>query len=96
MVTIVTPVDPSSILPATTVKRRFLELLGQLGGERSVVTITRNGVPAGVLMSVEEYEALLETVEILADPGLMRALRRARRGFARGRTLRHDQVWPKD
>ena len=88
--------DPSTILPATTVKRRFLELLAQLGGERSVVTITCNGMPAGILMSVEEYESLIETLEILADPKVARALRRARRGFSRGKTLRHDQVWPKD
>ena len=89
------PPDPSSVLPASTVKRRFLELLKQLGGERSVVTITRNGVAAGVLMSVEEYESLLETVEILGDAETMRQLRRAGRSFGRGKTLRHDQVWPK-
>jgi len=75
------------------VKRRFLELLKRLGSERSVITITRNGVPAGVLMSVEEYESLLETLEVLADPTLMKNLSRARSNFSRGRTLTHDQVW---
>jgi prevent-host-death family protein len=86
-------ISMDAILPATTVKRRFLELLKRLGPERSVITITRNGVPAGVLMSVEEYEALMETLEILADPKLTRSLARARRNFERGRTLTHEQVW---
>jgi prevent-host-death family protein len=87
------PGDLADILPITTVKRRFLELLKKLGVERSVITITRNGIPAGVLMSVEEYESLTETLEVLADPGIVRALRRARRNFGRGRTVRHDELW---
>lgn len=90
-----TPPDPSSAVPASTVKRRFLELLKQVASEHSMITITRNGVAAGVLMSVQEYESLIETVEILADPEVMKRLRRARRGLARRKVLAHDQVWPK-
>ena len=44
-------------------------------------------------MSTVEYESLIETLEILADPAIMRRLARARRSFARGRTLEHDDVW---
>jgi PHD/YefM family antitoxin component YafN of YafNO toxin-antitoxin module len=47
-------------------------------------------------MSVEEYESLLETLEILADLPVTRALRRAGRNFAKGRTLRHQEVWPRE
>jgi antitoxin YefM len=86
-------IEASDILPATTVKRRFLELLKRLGPERSVITVTRNGVAAGVLMSVDEYESLVETLEILADPKLVRSLSRARQNFARGHTLTHEQLW---
>ena len=82
-----------NVLPATTVKRRFLELLSRVGREGAAITITKNGVPAGVLVSADEYEALLETVEILADENAVRRLARARRGFAGGRTLSHDEVW---
>ncbi len=88
-----TSADTGEILPATTVKRRFLDLLRRLGPERGVITITRNGVPAGILMSVDEYESILETLDILADSRLMRSLTRARENFARGRTLTHEQVW---
>lgn len=94
MTTFMNQADLSATLPASTVKRRFLELLKQLDAEQSVVTITRNGVAAGVLMSVDEYETLLETLEVLGDGSTMRQLQRARRSFARGKVLRHDQVWP--
>jgi prevent-host-death family protein len=88
-----THLQAQDILPATTVKRRFLELLKQLGPEHRVIGITRNGVPAGVLMSMEQYESVLETLEILAAPKLRRAMDRARGDFARRKTLSHDQVW---
>lgn len=90
------PHDLDSVLPATMVKRHFLKLLKKLGPERSAITITRNGLPAGVLMSVEEYEGLVETVEILADPRVRKALGRARKNFVSGRTLRHTDVWPEE
>jgi len=87
------PTDWPDTLPATTVRRRFTELLKQLGSERSAITITRNGVPAGVLMSVEESQGLIETLEILADPTVLSHLGRARRNFARRRTRTREQVW---
>ena len=87
------PGDIGDILPATTVKRRFLELLKSLRDQRAVITVTRNGVPAGVLMSVEEYESLVETLEILADPKIARAMTRASQNLLRGNTLSHDEVW---
>ena len=40
--------------------------------ERSV--ITRNGEPAAVLLSIDDYESMNETLEILADPELTQYL----------------------
>lgn len=48
----------------------------------------------GRTLEVEEYESLRETIEVLADPKILRALKTARRGFARRRTLTQEHVWP--
>ena len=40
--------------------------------ERTV--ITRNGEPAAVIMSLDDYESMNETLEILADPELTKYL----------------------
>jgi prevent-host-death family protein len=40
--------------------------------ERTV--ITRNGDPAAVLLSIDDYESMNETLEILADPELTKYL----------------------
>ena len=60
-------------------------------GER--VVITRLGRPAGVLVSVDEYDGLLETLEILADDDMADAIRRGLDEAERGEILSHEEVW---
>jgi len=38
------------------------------------ITISKDGEPETVLMSVQEYESLVETLEVLSDPELMEAI----------------------
>jgi PHD/YefM family antitoxin component YafN of YafNO toxin-antitoxin module len=46
-----------------------------------------------VLLSIEEYEGLLETLDILADSKLMASVRRGLRDAEKGRVLGDDEVW---
>ena len=39
--------------------------------------ITKRGRPEAVIMSIEDYESILETMEIQSDKTLMRRLKRA-------------------
>ena len=55
--------------------------------------ITRSGRPTGVLISVEEYEGLLETLEILADDEMADAVRRGLDEAERGETVAHRELW---
>ena len=48
------------------------------------VTITRNGRPAAVLISVDDLESLEETIEVLSDPQAMADIREARAEAERG------------
>lgn len=65
------------ILPVTQVKRELMRLLKELRGRGGILAITKDGRAAGILMSPEEYEGLLETLEILQDTSLIRSLNRA-------------------
>ena len=60
-------------------------------GER--VIITRSGRPAGVLLSIEEYEGLLETLEILADPELSEAIRSGLADASDHDLVTHEELW---
>jgi antitoxin YefM len=56
------------------------------------VVVTRNGRPAAVVMSMAEYEALQETIEVLADPGALEDLRASQRDVEAGRIGEWEEV----
>ena len=56
-------------------KAKLAALLGEVSELGEHVLITRSGKPTAVLLSVDDYEGLLETLEILADADLAQAVR---------------------
>lgn len=71
-------------LPISEVKARLPELVvGVLEREEEVV-VTRNGRPAAMLVNIEEYHRLKETLDVLSDPDLMAQIRASERFFAKG------------
>ena len=52
-------------------------------GEQFV--ITRHGSPAAILLGLQHYASLIATVEEMADPGALRALRAAQADAKAGR-----------
>ena len=86
-------ISTKNILPVTTVKRDLMKLLKKVVAEGDPLIITRDGQAAGVLMSAEEYEGLMETLEILSDKALIRSLKRAEKEFGRGRVFSHKQIF---
>jgi prevent-host-death family protein len=63
-----------------TAQQRFSSVVQE--AEDHPVTITRQGRAVAVMMSIDRMEAIAETMEILADPKAMAALRRHREGKA--------------
>lgn len=74
-------------------KTHLARLLAEVERLGEGVAITRSGKPAAVLVSVEEYEGLLETLDILGDETLMAALRRGLRDAEAGRIVGDGEVW---
>lgn len=85
--------DMQRIVPVTKAKKELLDMIRQLSDEDATFTVTKNGVPVGVLMTPERFEALLETIEILADTRMVKALARSQKDFADGRIVAHTEVW---
>ena len=69
---------------------RLIKELEQIG---EPIVITRSGEPAGVLLPLDAYEGLLETLEILADEELSAAIEAGLEDVAAGRVTTHDEVW---
>ena len=81
-------------LPISEVKARLPELVAGVMEREEEVVVTRNGKPAAVLVNVDEYERLKETLDVLSDPDLMQQIRASERYFARGgKGLTFEQVF---
>ena len=71
-------------LSLAAVKDRFSEIVDRVNKQHDRVIVTRNGVPAVVVVSVEELESLEETLEILSDRNTVAALRESEQQIAAG------------
>jgi antitoxin YefM len=60
-------------LTITETRKQLLDLPDQLTDKP--IVITKHGKPVMVALGYEQYESLLETLEILSDPNLMSKLR---------------------
>lgn len=79
-------------VPFTEARARLSELLDELETRHEHVIITRNGRPAAVLVSAEEQEVLEETLEVLQDEELLRALRESEEDVRSGRLISLREV----
>ena len=65
-----------------TAKARLSAFVDSVEVTHERIVITRNGVPAAVLISPEDLESLEETIALLSDPETMAEIDEARSGIA--------------
>lgn len=80
------------IVPFTEARASLSELLDEVEGLHEHVVITRNGRPAAVVISPDEWEALEETLEVLQDDETLAALRESDEDVKAGRMFSLDEV----
>jgi PHD/YefM family antitoxin component YafN of YafNO toxin-antitoxin module len=81
------------ILPITKVKKDFLDVIKEMIEEESTITVTKNGMPVGIMMTPDRYEGLLETIEILADSRIGKVLKASEKDFRAGKIYTHKDAW---
>jgi antitoxin YefM len=80
-------------IPITKAKNDLLEIIRQVEKEESTVAVTKNGVPTAVILSMEKFTGLLETLDILTDEETMKSLRKAIRQARQGKWVREEEVF---
>lgn len=84
----------SETVPLSKAKSLLSGLMRRVREEHESFAITHRGRIDGVLLSVEEYESLIETLEILSDKDLMASLRRGLKDLKAGRVHPYREVFP--
>lgn len=72
--------------PLSAFRSNAAALIDQVSESKRPIVITRRGKGAAVFLGLNEYEALLEKLEILQD------VRQAEAQLQEGRGLEHDQA----
>jgi prevent-host-death family protein len=73
-------------VPLSEAKDRLSGLVEEAETTHEIITITKHGRPAAVLMAVDDLDSLHETLYWLARPKIRESLAEGEREFAAGET----------
>ena len=79
-------------IPVTKAKSKLLDLVRNIKDSDDTIAITKNGVPEVVLISMNKFLGLLETMEILSDEKAMMSIRKSIREADKGMWVDLDEV----
>lgn len=68
------------------------KVVDRINGRLDRYVVTKRGKPVVVMLSVEDYDSLMETLDILADPKAMEGIRRGEEDIRKGRTRSWAQI----
>ena len=68
------------------------KVIARIDGKLDRYIVTKRGKPVIVMLSIEDYESLMETLDILADPKAMADLRKGEEDIHKGRTRSWTEI----
>ena len=80
------------IMTYTESRARYAEVLDQVINDREEIVITRQGHESVVIMALDEYESLMETVYLMQSPANARHLRDSIARHRAGEGVVHDLI----
>lgn len=73
-------------------KAHLSEIIDEVEATQEHVIITRRGLPTAVVLGMDDYESIMETLDLLATPGAMEEIRQAEVDIAAGRYVTADRL----
>lgn len=85
-------VGMAKTVPLSEAKDRLSSLVDEAETTHEIVTITRHGRPAAVLIAADDLDSLHETLFWLSQPGISEDVEDARREYAAAETVSGDEL----
>ena len=76
----------------TESRARYAEVLDQVVNDREEIVITRQGHESAVIIALDEYESLMETVYLMQSPANARHLSESIARHRAGEGVVHDLI----
>lgn len=67
-------------------------IIDEIDSKMDRFIITRRGKPVALIMSIEDYESILETLDILSDTRLMKRIKEAEKDVQSGDFKALDRI----
>ena len=67
-------------------------VIARIDGKLDRYIVTKRGKPVIVMLSIEDYESLMDTLDLLADPKAMADLRKGEEDIRKGRTRSWTEI----
>lgn len=77
-------------VPLGEAKDKLSALVDDAESTHDIITITKHGRPAAVLMSADDLESLQETIYWLSQPGIAADIAQTERDYGDGATVSGD------
>lgn len=68
------------------------KVISEIDSKMDRFIITKRGKPVALMMSIEDYEGLIETLDILSDKKLMKRIKAAESDIEKGDLTALDEV----
>ena len=75
-----------------TARIEFSKIIAEVQDTNERVDITKNGERAAVILSADEFDSIIETLDILSDPETMADLKRSRAEYEAGDVYTLEEV----
>ena len=79
-------------IPITEGRKKLFKIVEEVQKPDTYYTFTVDGKPQVVLMSKDEFDSIMETIEIMSDPEIMKDLKKADEDFKKGRYSSWEEI----
>ena len=82
----------TSTISLKDLRPRLPRIIDRVDSRYDRFVVTRRGKPVAVMMSAQDYDSLMETLDILADPAARTGMKKGEEDMRRGRTRPWEAV----
>jgi prevent-host-death family protein len=84
--------DPKNTISISEARKRIFEIAEEVQKPDKYYTLTENGRPKAVLMSAEEFDSIMETIDILSNPAILGNIKKAEKEYRDGEYRTWDEL----
>ncbi|MBI4138502.1 MAG: type II toxin-antitoxin system Phd/YefM family antitoxin [Candidatus Wildermuthbacteria bacterium] len=84
--------DSKRTISVSEARKRIFEIIDEVQKPDAYYTLTENGKPKAVILSAENFEDLLDDLDIYSDPDLLKEIQEAEREYKNGEYISLEEL----